>query len=718
MAEDRSTQKVREITDKLEQGIAELFDSERYREYLRTMSKFYNYSFSNTLLIAMQKPDATLIAGYTSWQRNFDRHVLKGEKGIKILAPAPYKAQMERDRLDPATNNPVLDTNGDPMKETVEVVRPAFKVVSVFDVSQTEGRELPDIGVDELTGNVQNYAAFFEALRQVSPVLVAFEDIPREAKGYYHIEEHRIAIQKDMSEIQTVKTAIHEIAHARLHAYDKAKDVPPEERKDGRTREVEAESVAYTVCQHYGIETSDYSFGYIAGWSSGKETKELKGSLETIRKTATDMIDGIDEKLKVLLVEKEQPAPEKEAIPEKPVSPERPGWRVYIISDLCTWANNAEVRAPIEYYDTFDEARDRFLALRNDKCNALMDGRAHLTMGVSCRDRTSDADILHVRNSENYLVDDFTRMTKLNTDPDVLDILHRAASEIGFDRVIENIRGADGKYLPPKDRPFGEWENPYFRTEDKTAEAPTLAARLNDFAKDVDPYAYRDACEIGQTDEDNIRELESQLKDPVSAARIATSLEATIEEGSLTDEQLSEASRLAKELHGLLGEKEPESKEMNILEMVDSFMDQGMTEDQANTLADLEWQARQPVTDEKAIKAAVMDKLKQQISVRNDGIFASYKSSPRSDKLLFDNHIRIDGDTVLKKGTPLFHLQRRYASRKTQGCYRELNPVLEPVGREKQAEKPSIRDQLRSAAQEPTSTKKSGKSKSHDIEMG
>lgn len=306
MAENKNAQQVREITDKLEQGIKELFESERFKEYLTTMSKFYNYSFNNTLLIAMQKPNATLIAGYTSWQRNFDRHVMKGEKGIKILAPAPYKAHEEREKIDPSTQKPLLDADGKPVTETVEVLRPAFKVVSVFDVSQTDGKELPDIAVDELTGSVENYAAFFEALKQESPVPISFEDIPGGAKGYFSHVENRIAIQEGMSEIQTIKTAIHEIAHAKLHAIHPDEKVAPEDRKDRHTKEVEAESVAYTVCQRYGIETSDYSFGYIAGWSTDKETKELKGSLETIRSTAAEMIESIDAKLKVLLAEKAQ----------------------------------------------------------------------------------------------------------------------------------------------------------------------------------------------------------------------------------------------------------------------------------------------------------------------------------------------------------------------------------------------------------------------------
>ena len=339
MAENKNAQQVREITDKLEQGIKELFESEKFKEYLTTMSKFYNYSFNNTLLIAMQKPDATLIAGYTSWQRNFDRHVMKGEKGIKILAPAPYKVQEEREKIDPATQKPVLDADGKPVTETVEVLRPAFKVVSVFDVSQTDGKELPDIAVDELTGSVENYAAFFEALKQESPVPISFEDIPGGAKGYFSHAENRIAIQEGMSEIQTVKTAIHEIAHAKLHAINLDEMVAPEERKDRHTKEVEAESVAYTVCQRYGIETSDYSFGYIAGWSSDKDTKELKGSLETIRSTAAEMIESIDAKLKVLLAEKSQE--QTQETPE-PVKEEKPSYHeVPVYREMANYAYEA-----------------------------------------------------------------------------------------------------------------------------------------------------------------------------------------------------------------------------------------------------------------------------------------------------------------------------------------------------------------------------------------
>lgn len=359
MAENRNAQQVREITDKLEQGIKELFESEKFKEYLTTMSKFYNYSFNNTLLIAMQKPDATLIAGYTSWQRNFDRHVMKGEKGIKILAPAPYKAQEEREKIDPSTQKPVLDVDGKPVTETVEVMRPAFKVVSVFDVSQTDGKELPDIAVDELTGSVENYAAFFETLKQESPVPISFEDIPGGAKGYFSHAENRIAIQEGMSEIQTVKTAIHEIAHAKLHAINPDEKVAPEERKDRHTKEVEAESVAYTVCQRYGIETSDYSFGYIAGWSSDKETKELKSSLETIRSTAAEMIESIDAKLKVLLAEKEQTAAQEAKAPSVDESTPLRDAGIPIYREMANYAYEAGE------LDAYRASRDANMACRD-----------------------------------------------------------------------------------------------------------------------------------------------------------------------------------------------------------------------------------------------------------------------------------------------------------------------------------------------------------------
>ena len=287
-----SAERMKEITDRLETGIQELFESERYKAYLTTMSKFHSYSFNNTLLIAMQ--GGQLVAGYNKWRDDFHRNVKKGEKAIKILAPAPFKAKKEVQKLD-AQGRPVMGKDGKPVTEVQEIQVPAFKIVSVFDVSQTEGEPLPSIGVEELTGSVERYGEFFKALEQTSPVPIGFEDIPSGSHGYYHLTEKRIAIQEGMSELQTLKTAIHEIAHSKLHAIDpEAPAIEQADRPDSRTREVQAESVAYAVCQHYGLDTSDYSFGYVAGWSSGKDLKELKASLETIRATAHELITTID----------------------------------------------------------------------------------------------------------------------------------------------------------------------------------------------------------------------------------------------------------------------------------------------------------------------------------------------------------------------------------------------------------------------------------------
>ena len=301
-----NAERMKEITDRLEAGIQALFESEQYKAYLTAMSKFHNYSFNNTLLIAMQKPDASLVAGFGKWRDDFERHVKKGEKGIKILAPSPYKVKKQMEKIDPATQKPVIGADGKPVTEEREIEIPAFRVVTVFDVSQTEGKEIPDIAVSELTGSVEQYQDFFAALEKASPVPIAFENIEGGAHGYYHLEEKRIAIDEGMSELQTLKTAIHEIAHAKLHAIDK--DAPATEqadRLDRRTREVQAESVAYAVCKHYGLDTSDYSFGYVAGWSSGRELSELKASLETIRKAANELITDIDGHLAQLQQERE-----------------------------------------------------------------------------------------------------------------------------------------------------------------------------------------------------------------------------------------------------------------------------------------------------------------------------------------------------------------------------------------------------------------------------
>ena len=291
-------QRVQELTDKLEQGLQDLFNSDSYRNYLSTMSKFHNYSFNNTLLIAMQKPDATLVAGYKAWQKNFERHVNKGEKAIRILAPAPYKIKEERDKIDPVTQELLLDKDGNPQKEEVEITIPAFRAVSVFDLSQTDGKPIPELTAKELLSDVEGYQDMIRAVEAISPVPIELEEIAGDSKGYYDREAKRIAVQENMSEGQTLKTMIHEVAHSKLHSKEVEQD--EQMKKDRNTKEVEAESIAYTVCQHFGVDTSDYSFGYIAGWSSGRDTKELRASMDTIRRTASELITGIEEQLQEL----------------------------------------------------------------------------------------------------------------------------------------------------------------------------------------------------------------------------------------------------------------------------------------------------------------------------------------------------------------------------------------------------------------------------------
>lgn len=303
MASNRD-EKMKEITERLEQGVQEIFTSERYTEYLKTMSQFHSYSFNNTLLIAMQKPDATLVAGYQAWQKKFNRHVKRGEKGIQIISPAPIREKEVQEKVDEKTGELVLRPDGQPETEEVVHVIPRFRVTTVFDISQTDGEPLPDLGVEELTADVENYENFMRAIEQVSPVPIRFDEISSGAKGYYDNGSKEIVIQQDMSESQTLKTTIHETAHAILHDRDilQAQGI----QKDQMTRECEAESVAFSVCQHFGIDTSDYSFPYIASWSSSREMKELRASMDTIRHTAAEMIDGITEAVQNLQREQVQ----------------------------------------------------------------------------------------------------------------------------------------------------------------------------------------------------------------------------------------------------------------------------------------------------------------------------------------------------------------------------------------------------------------------------
>ena len=398
LSSEKPADKMKEITDRLEQGILGIYESDRYADYLRTMSKFHNYSFNNTILIAMQ--GGNLVKGYKQWEKEFDRHVKPGEKAIKILAPSPFTVKKQVEKIDPDTQKPVFDKEGKPVTEEKEIKIPAFRVVSVFDISQTEGKELPALTY-ELTGNVEQYKDFFAALEKTSPFAMGFEALSGSIKGRCNYEEKRILINEGMDELQNIKTAIHEIAHATLHDIDK----DALERPDRRTREVQAESVAYAVCQHYGLDTSDYSFGYIAGWSSGKELAELKGSLETIRSTAASLIDTIDEHFAEIqkaqdkeqtteqaqpeaatpeLPEETAPVQEKEAQPEQ-AAPAAPYYTINEAAakrakDANSFSDYKQGSATAEYRHYVDEAvqlaerqKQRVDPMYHEKIDSLLD---------------------------------------------------------------------------------------------------------------------------------------------------------------------------------------------------------------------------------------------------------------------------------------------------------------------------------------------------------
>ena len=554
--------------------------------------------------------------------------------------------------IDPSTQKPVLDADGKPVTETVEVMHSAFKVVSVFDISQTDGKELPDIIVDELSGSVENYAAFFEALKQESPVPITFEDIPGGAKGYFSPIENRIAIQEGMSEIQTIKTAIHEIAHAKLHSIDRPEPEPTwkivmisdggtkrdflsgfaseaeanaaaehegwrfvdenrfewrleveedtsaaqDMRKDRHTKEVEAESVAYTVCQRYGIETSDYSFGYIAGWSSDKETKELKGSLETIRKTAAEMIDSIDAKLKVLLAEKSQE--QTQEIPE-PVKEEKPSYLdVPIYREMANYAYEA---GELDAY------------------------RASLDANMACKEAIEAA------ISENYV--DYRLSTRVAVETVLEQFSEERVQYVLANTVQHNLH--DGRYH---------------------AENKDWAGKISVCEENSESYI------VSQVHPGLVNLFINQFKELLP---------------EITQEQ-----------HDTVSSPEPEKTVVS---------------------------KHRLTPDEKAIKDAVMDTLKARIAYANDGMRSTVKASAQSQKIMARNGVKIEGNTVTQNGEPLFAIHRRYSAKKTQGCYRELTPTLEYIRQEKKQEKPSIRDQLKAAAKSQPEKKAPAKAKSHDM---
>ena len=300
-------EQIKKLTDQIKAGIKALFQSgdlEKYQAYLRTMSHFHHYSVNNQMLIFSQCPHATLVAGYQKWQNQFSRHVLRGEKGISILAPTPYKIKVEKEKLDPVTKLPLLDADGNTITEEKEVQIPMFRPVKVFDVSQTDGKPLPErvqSPVAELTGNVEHYEAFMEALRRISPVPIEMKPLSNDLDGFFSPSKQSITLRDGMSEVQTVCAAVHEIAHSKLHDYAKQPNSQP---KDSSTEEIEAESIAYTVCAYFGIETSANSFGYVATWSKDKDLKAFKDSLGTIRKTSSELISGVEQQFKEICKER------------------------------------------------------------------------------------------------------------------------------------------------------------------------------------------------------------------------------------------------------------------------------------------------------------------------------------------------------------------------------------------------------------------------------
>ena len=388
-------ERLQQITAGIEQGIKELFESEKYMRYLSVMSRFHRYSVNNTMLIYMQKPDATLVAGYNKWKNQFERHVKRGEHGITIIAPTPFKKKIEEQKLDPDTKAPILDAEGKAVMEEREVEIPMFRPVKVFDVSQTDGKPLPELA-STLSGNVQNYEAFMEALRRSAPVPLSVEPMVANMDGYFSPDRQRIAIRAGMSEVQTVSAAVHEIAHSKLHNYAKAQeeavragDKEPPKKKDRNTEEVEAESISYAVCQYYGIQTGENSFGYIANWSQGKELPELRASLETINKAAGELIADIDRHYKVICKERgidlaaqsEQTVPQQEAASEAEVPMQAPARHAYKLH------SNFERTSPADstYIQEYTVADDLSLipgevlyAGTYDECvklhNALQDG--------------------------------------------------------------------------------------------------------------------------------------------------------------------------------------------------------------------------------------------------------------------------------------------------------------------------------------------------------
>lgn len=452
----KQQQQIKEATEKLEAGIREFLSSDKFREYLNVMSRFHTYSYSNAMLIALQRPDATLVAGFNRW-KSMKRYPMRGEHGIRIFAPAPVKTNtfIEREKIDPDTKLPVLDEDGNPVMESVQLKRPAYKVVTVFDVSQTDGEPLPELDIHELTGSVEQFEQFFEALKRTSTVPIDIEPMQGSQFGYFDPTAKRIAIREGIGQVQMVKTAVHELAHSRLHDLDSNAPLNPKSKpKDRETKEVEAESVAYTVCQHFGIDTGDYSFGYVATWSSGRDLPELKASLNTIRTAAASLINDIESHLRDLQMERSEEIQQEVSTEGEPLmQAERstiaqenplPNWQYTIIPDMMTWAKPGEgiEMTPLESFSTLDDAISRFRELRNEPYNSepAMNQNtqlpyARLSLGIQRNSPPSAMDLLHVMDDKNVLIEDFTYV---ESQPEVLEALSRVGTEIGYQQVFHH----------------------------------------------------------------------------------------------------------------------------------------------------------------------------------------------------------------------------------------------------------------------------------------
>lgn len=587
-------EKLSEIMKKLEDGVKDIFNSGKYAEYLACMSKFHNYSFRNTLLILMQKPDASMVAGFGAWRDNHKRTVKRGERGIKIIAPSSYKTKKLFEKINPATNEPFIGWDNKPLMEEREITIPTFRVATVFDVSQTEGEPLPQLGVDELTGKVADFKDFYAALEKLSPVPIGFEDIDSGAKGYFNHEENRIAVNNGMSDVQTLKTLIHEIAHAKLHNYDIADKSEQDEQKDRNTREVEAESVAYVVCQRYGIETSDYSFGYVAGWSKDKELPELNASLDTIQKTANEIISGIDEYYKELTKDIEQTEQETDYT-------QYTGWEFN--------GGHTAINTDANYLQVFfDEKPD-------DNIRAeLKSNGFRWAPKISAWQQPLTDEVLAVADKVECIRPlDGTLPSELqgqNAEP------AQTTEQDGFSE-LSDAEAAEGAKV--------------FEQTDNSADTPTIA-ELEEKAKNGEPIAIMDMIAAN--------EAEKASKAPPLTA------------------------------------------------------------------------------NEKEIKNAVMDVLKERIAYANDGTLSTYKANNHSHTVMNRYNVKIEDKTVTKDGKPLFEIERRYSSKKTKGCYRELNPVLKYVQAEQKQEKPSIKKQLAEAKEQAAAqAKKSDKVKNAALEV-